>query len=93
MPGGTVSTTTENSRCSPCRSAPTPTSWRAISSPRSFRIVTSIVYSVVPAGGPLRVPSTRRASTVGRLPSAAVEVDARRWCRHCGQTAALSSTV
>src|SRR5687768_2626257 len=45
--GSLVSTVRLKVRSSPGRSAPTPTSWRATSSPRSLRIVSSIEYSVV----------------------------------------------
>lgn len=68
--GLNTSTDTMNLRCSPAGMAPTPTTWREISSPRSLVIDTITAYSH--ASSPLgwRIdPSTRRGEKVGTIGS------------------------
>src|SRR5207249_10127831 len=85
-----TSTPKENVRCSPGRNAPTPTTWRAISSPRSFRIEMTTEYShASPAPGWRTDPSTRSAEKLGDARDAAPG-SKRRYFLHAGQTLALS---
>ena len=90
LPSGVnTSTAKEKVRASPGSSAPTPTTWRATSSPRSFRIDTTTEYShASPAFGCRIDPSTRSGENEGMGAAAAPESN-RRCFRQAGQTAAL----
>jgi hypothetical protein len=74
-------------------SAPTPTTWRVISSPRSLRTESITEYSQGRSAGGCRiVPSTRSAEKlVGAFRLA--PGSKRKWCRQAGQTLALSRIV
>jgi len=61
-----TSTASEKVRVSPGCNAPTPTTWRAISSPRSLRIASTTEYSHEPQfAGWRSVPSTRSGVAAG----------------------------
>src|SRR6185312_13987941 len=63
---GVISTLSMKVRCSSGCMAPTPTSLRAISSPRSLRMVSTIEYSHAPLPTGLRkLPSTRSGTDAG----------------------------
>src|SRR5438105_710481 len=70
--------------------APTPTIWRATSSPRSFVIDTVTAYShASPACGWRIDPSTRRGEKVGATTPPPAPGANRRCFRHDGQTLVL----
>src|SRR6185437_14054064 len=88
--GAYASTTNANVRSSPGEIAPTPTTWRVTSSPRSLRIEMTTAYS---HGSPLLggriAPSTRSGDNVGIAAVPSAPGSKRRCLRHEGQTLAL----
>src|SRR5258707_15635064 len=78
---------------SPGCSAPTPTTWRAIFSPRSLVIEMTTTYSQLSSRTLWRiVPSMRIADFDSACGSALPELK-RRWCWHPGQILALCRTT
>src|SRR5690606_26793236 len=66
------------------------------SSPRSLRMLSTIVYSQAPSSGPCSVPSTlsgENLATAAAWLAAAAAESKRRWPRHAGHTGALSRMV
>jgi len=88
--GAKTSTANANFRCSPGGMAPTPTTWRVTSSPRSFVIDITTAYShASPTFGCRMVPSTRRGEKVGAVMPPPLPGAKRRCLRHDGQTLVL----
>jgi len=91
--GGSTSTDNVNVRFSAACSAPTFTTWRVTSSPRSLRIAMITKYSSGCSRGGWRiVPSTRNAGAAATCRFAASE-SKRRWCMQPGQILRLSRIV
>src|SRR5688572_30172588 len=93
--GANTSTDRVTVRDSSGSSAPTPTTLRATSSPRSLRIDTTTEYSHESAPLGLRnAPSTRSAEKVGCTRRSTSELGSKRgWWWQPGQTLALSRIV
>jgi len=88
-----ISTLNVKVRCSSGRMAPTPTSLRAISSPRSLRMVSTIEYSHAPLSAGLRkLPSTRSGVDAGAAVALVGSLKRSLW-RQAGHTLALSRMV
>jgi len=90
---GFISTLKVKVRCSSGRIAPTPTSLRAISSPRSLRMVSTMEYSHAPLSAGLRkLPSTRSGVDAGAAVAPVGSLKRSLW-RQAGHTLALSRMV
>jgi hypothetical protein len=91
--GGKTSTDRVNVRFSAACSAPTLTTWRVTSSPRSLRMAMITKYSSgCSFGGCRMIPSTRNAGAAATCRFAASE-SKRRWCMQPGQILRLSRIV
>lgn len=91
--GGRTSTDIVNVRFSEACKAPTFTTWRVTSSPRSLRIAMMTKYSSgCSFGGCRMIPSTRNAGAAATCRFAASE-SKRRWCMQPGQILRLSRIV
>jgi hypothetical protein len=91
--GGRTSTDSVKVRFSAACSAPTLTTWRVTSSPRSLRMAMITKYSSgCSSGGWRMIPSTRNAGAAATWRFAASE-SKRRWCMHPGQILRLSRIV
>ena len=90
---GFISTLKVKVRCSSGRMAPTPTSLRAISSPRSLRMVSTMEYSHAPPSAGLRkLPSTRSGVDADTAVALVGSLKRSLW-RQAGHTPALSRMV
>jgi hypothetical protein len=90
---GFISTLRVKVRCSSGRMAPTPTNLRAISSPRSLRMVSTMEYSHAPLSAGLRkLPSTRSGVDADTAVVLVGSLKRSLW-RQAGHTAALSRMV
>jgi hypothetical protein len=91
--GGRTSTDSVKVRFSAACRAPTLTTWRVTSSPRSLRMAMITKYSSgCSSGGCRMTPSTRNAGAAATWRFAASE-SKRRWCMQPGQILRLSRIV
>ena len=91
--GGSTSTDIVKVRFSAACNAPTFTTWRVTSSPRSLRMAMITKYSSgCSFGGCRMIPSTRNAGAAATCRFAASE-SKRRWCMQPGQILRLSRIV